>query len=68
MKDCIEHHMADLPHAQRVVLQLTDFQAVDVGAVCELLTITQNHYRVLLYRARLSLFRMLDHFERTGDC
>ncbi|MEO6698757.1 MAG: sigma-70 family RNA polymerase sigma factor [Paraperlucidibaca sp.] len=68
MKDCIEHHMADLPQAQRVALQLTDFQAMDVSAVCELLTITQNHYRVLLYRARLSLFRMLDHFEQTGDC
>lgn len=68
MNECIEHHMADLPHAQRVALQLTDFQAVGVEAICELLTITQNHYRVLLYRARLSLFKMLDHFERTGDC
>lgn len=68
MNECIEHHMADLPHAQRVALQLTDFQSVGVEAICELLTITQNHYRVLLYRARLSLFKMLDHFERTGDC
>ena len=68
MNECIEHHMADLPHAQRVALQLTDFQAVGVEAICELLTITQNHYRVVLYRARLSLFKMLDHFERTGDC
>lgn len=68
MKECIEHHLADLPTSQRVALQLTDFQAVGVDAICELLSITQNHYRVLLYRARLSLFKMLDHYERTGDC
>lgn len=68
MNECIEHHLADLPQGQRVALQLTDFQAVDIAAICELIGVTQNHYRVLLYRARLSLFKMLDHFERTGDC
>lgn len=68
MNECIEHHMADLPDGQRVTLQLTDFQSVSVDSICELLGITPNHYRVLLYRARLSLFKMLDHFQRTGDC
>ena len=68
MNECIEHHLAGLSLGQRVTLQLTDFQAVTVDVICEQLSITQNHYRVLLYRARLSLFKMLDHFERTGDC
>lgn len=68
MRECIDHHLADLPAGQSLALVLTDFQALDVEDVCARLNVTPNHYRVLLHRARMSLFRMLSHFEATGDC
>ena len=68
MGDCIDHHLASLPQGQRMALVLTDFNAMTVEAICEELDINPGHYRVLLHRARTSLFSMLSHYESTGDC
>lgn len=68
MRECIDHHLASLPAGQRMALVLTDFNALSVEDVCQQLDVKHNNYRVLLHRARLSLFKMLDHYESTGDC
>lgn len=68
MRGCIDHHLASLPAGQRMALVLTDFNSLSIEAVCRQLDVKPNNYRVLLHRARLSLFKMLSHYESTGDC
>lgn len=68
MKDCMNKLIRSLPDGQRLALTLTDFQSATPEVICETLNVPNNHYRVLLHRARSRLYQMLNHFEQTGDC
>lgn len=68
LRDCLEHTLATLSELQRSVLMLRERQALELPDICNLLDISHSNVRVLLHRARLSVFATLEHFEETGEC
>lgn len=68
LRDCLEHTLGSLSELQRSVLLLRDRQCLELEEICNLLDISHSNVRVLLHRARLSVFATLEHFEVTGEC
>lgn len=68
LRECLEHTLTSLSELQRSVLLLRDRQCLELEEICNLLDISHSNVRVLLHRARLSVFATLDHFEETGEC
>ena len=68
LRDCLDHTLATLSELQRSVLMLRERQALELPDICNLLDISHSNVRVLLHRARLSVFATLEHFEETGEC
>ena len=68
LRKCLEHTLSSLSELQCSVLLLRDRQGLELDAICNLLDISHSNVRVLLHRARLSVFATLDHFEVTGEC
>ncbi|MEB3733113.1 RNA polymerase sigma factor [Halopseudomonas pachastrellae] len=56
LRDCLEHTLATLSEVQRSVLLLRERQALELPDICNLLDISHSNVRVLLHRARLSVF------------
>ena len=65
---CLEKILAALPAAQRTVLLLRDQDGLDLDAICNLLGISASNVRVLVHRARMRVYGMVEHFEETGTC
>ena len=57
-----------LPASQRAVLELRDTLELSFEEICNELSISASNAKVLLHRARLKLFRLVDHYEETGEC
>ncbi|WP_022964160.1 RNA polymerase sigma factor [Halopseudomonas pelagia] len=68
LAECLEHTLASLSELQRSVLLLRERQGVELMDICNLLDISLSNARVLLHRARLSVFATLEHYEVTGEC
>ena len=68
LRECLEHTLTSLSELQRSVIMLRDRQCLELEEICNLLDISHSNVRVLLHRARLSVFATLDHFEVTGEC
>ena len=68
MGDCIEHTLHHLPEMQQSVFMLKDLDGNSFDAICNILEITSSNARVLLHRARVSLFGKIEHFQETGEC
>ena len=68
LRDCLEHTLNSLSELQRSVLLLRERQGLELTDICNLLDISHSNVRVLLHRARLSVFATLEHFEVTGEC
>jgi RNA polymerase sigma-70 factor (ECF subfamily) len=51
-----------LPHAQREVLVLRDLEGLSAVEVCNILSLTDTHQRVLLHRARSRVRAALDRY------
>lgn len=68
LADCLEHTLASLSDLQRSVLVLRERQGIELTDICNLLDISLSNARVLLHRARLSVFATLEHYEVTGEC
>lgn len=68
LRDCLEHTLNSLSELQRSVLTLRERQGLELTDICNLLDISHSNVRVLLHRARLSVFATLEHFEVTGEC
>jgi RNA polymerase sigma-70 factor (ECF subfamily) len=58
--EIVERAVALLPPAQRTVVTLRDILGWDADEVCDLLSITASHQRVLLHRARTKVRRALE--------
>ena len=58
--------IAELPPAQRTVLELRDVQGLTSTEVCELLDISEANQRVLLHRGRSRARAALEHYLRAG--
>lgn len=65
---CLEKTLAALPAAQRTALMLRDQDGLDLDDICNLLGVSASNVRVLVHRARLRVYGMVEHFEETGTC
>lgn len=68
LQACIDKHLALMPVNQRTVLVMRDLQQRPFGDICNELGISASNARVLLHRARLRLFDMINGYRKTGAC
>lgn len=68
LRDCLERLMREMPDNQRLLLEMRDAGGIDFDEICNTLSISASNARVLLHRARSRLFRLVDHYEETGEC
>lgn len=68
LRRCIHHTLSLLSADQRAVFTLRDIQQLDLEEICNILEISASNVRVLLHRARLTLMRVIDHYQETGSC
>lgn len=66
--DCLNKHMDRLSPQQREALVLREVNELSHDEICEIMNVSSANARVLLHRARLALFRMVDGFRETGTC
>ncbi len=65
---CLDKTLDRLPELQRAVLTLREYQGMELEEICNILDISASNIRVLVHRARLSVYAMAEHFEETGQC
>ena len=68
LNDCIAATVKSLPSLQASTLQLREFEDLDFTEICNILNVTESNVRVLLHRARQSLYQVIEHFQVTGEC
>lgn len=68
LRDCMEELIDSLPNLQGATLNLREKQGYSLGEICNILEVSESNVRVLLHRARVRLFRCIDHFQETGEC
>lgn len=68
LEDCLRQLLGDMPDQQRSLLEMRDAGGMPFSDICNELTITASNARVLLHRARAQLFRLVDHYQETGEC
>jgi RNA polymerase sigma-70 factor (ECF subfamily) len=66
--DCLLKHLELLPDNQRTALEMRDIQGLALEEICNILEVTSSNIRVLLHRARGRIYKMVDHFQETGEC
>ncbi|MFT3929394.1 MAG: sigma-70 family RNA polymerase sigma factor [Spongiibacteraceae bacterium] len=65
---CLEKTLAAMPAAQRTALMLRDQDGLELDDICNVLGVSASNVRVLVHRARLRVYGMVEHFEETGTC
>lgn len=65
---CIETTMNVLPPLQAGTLQLREIDNLSFNEICNILEISESNVRVLLHRARQTLYQVIEHFQSTGEC
>jgi RNA polymerase sigma-70 factor (ECF subfamily) len=60
--DLIRSALAELPEAQRLVVELRDVREFGAEEVCNILEISESNQRVLLHRGRSKIRRALDDY------
>ena len=68
LQHCIEQTMMQLPGLQQAALNLRERQGMSMKELCNILEVSESNVRVLLHRARMRVFRTIEHFETTGEC
>lgn len=68
MGDCIEHSFSRLPELQQAVFRLKELEGCSFEELCSILEISASNARVLLHRARISLYSKIEHFQESGEC
>lgn len=68
LQDCLSALFDRMPDNQRIVLELRDSNGMPFDEICNSLAISASNARVLLHRARAQLFKLVDHYEETGEC
>ena len=68
LQQCIEHTLEVLKSDQKAVFLLRDQDQLSMEEVCNILEISHSNARVLLHRARLKLFQVINHYQDTGEC
>lgn len=65
---CLEKLLVALPAPQRAALLLRDQDGLELDEICNVLGVSASNVRVLVHRARLRVYGMVEHFEETGTC
>ena len=65
---CLETHLQCLPPQQRTALLMRDIEGMGFDDICNILQVSASNVRVLIHRARVRIFNMIEHFEETGRC
>lgn len=65
---CLEELLDAMPANQRAVLELRDSTGFSFEDICNELSLSASNARVILHRARNQLYRLVDHYEETGEC
>jgi RNA polymerase sigma-70 factor (ECF subfamily) len=65
---CLDIHLRRLPPLQRAALLMRDSEGMDFGDICNILEVSASNVRVLIHRARVKIFAMVEYFEETGTC
>ena len=68
LKSCMDQLIESLPDMQAATLNLRERQGYALSEICNILEVSESNVRVLLHRARLKLFRCIEHFQETGVC
>ena len=68
LRACMDRLISSLPGLQGAAFELREKQGYSLKEICNLLDISDSNVRVLLHRARMRLFRCIEHFEKTGEC
>ncbi|WP_372778344.1 RNA polymerase sigma factor [Litorivivens sp.] len=68
LADCLSRLLLSMPASQRAMLELRDAGGLEFDEICNELTISASNARVLLHRARTQLFKLVDHYQETGEC
>ncbi len=68
LQRCIEHTLDLLKPDQKSIFVLRDQEQLEMEEVCNILGISHSNARVLLHRARLKLFQVINHYQETGEC
>ncbi|MCR9184323.1 MAG: sigma-70 family RNA polymerase sigma factor [Halieaceae bacterium] len=68
LMDCLERLLQRMSSNQRAVLEMRDSNELPFDDICNTLEISASNARVLLHRARAELFKLVDHYEETGEC
>ncbi|MFT7220256.1 MAG: RNA polymerase sigma-70 factor (ECF subfamily) [Candidatus Azotimanducaceae bacterium] len=65
---CMNELIDSLPDLQSATLNLRERQGHSLDDICNILEVSESNVRVLLHRARIKLFRCIEHFQETGEC
>ena len=68
LKACMDKLIESLPDMQGATLNLRERQGCSFSEIRNILDVSESNARVLLHRARMRLFRCIEHFEETGEC
>ena len=68
LAQCLDRILTAMPHNQRAILEMRDSSELPFEEICNNLSITASNARVLLHRARAHLFKLVDHYQETGEC
>ena len=68
LRCCIEHTLKLLPPMQKAVFSLREIEQMPLLEICNNLEVSESNVRVLLHRARLKLYQVIEHYQETGEC
>ena len=68
LQGCLDRQLAAMPDRQRSVYQMRELSGLTFEDIAELLRLSAGNARVLLHRARLQLFNLVDRYQETGEC
>lgn len=68
LADCLDRLLTHMSDNQRILLEMRDSGGLPFEEICNELAISASNARVLLHRARAQLFKLVDHYQETGEC
>lgn len=68
LRHCIEHTLALLPQSQKQVFTLREFEQMSLTEICNTTGAGESNVRVLLHRARMRLYQVIERYQETGKC
>jgi len=68
LESCLNSTIESLPSLQGATLNLKERQGHSLDDICKILDVSESNVRVLLHRGRNKLFKVIEHFQITGEC